>query len=64
MGLACRLAFSLSGSAVGELSHYKVRLTPTRVLLEVSRRREPIAGEPVQKRLGGLAAAMDRNGYW
>jgi exopolyphosphatase/guanosine-5'-triphosphate,3'-diphosphate pyrophosphatase len=62
IGLAARLAFSLSGSAVGELSHYKIRLTPTRVLLEVSRRREPIAGEPVQKRLGALAAAMDRNG--
>ncbi|HEY1836493.1 MAG TPA: Ppx/GppA family phosphatase [Rhizomicrobium sp.] len=62
IGLAARLAFSLSGSAVGELSHYKLRLTPTRVLLEVSRRREPIASEPVQKRLGALAAALDRNG--
>jgi exopolyphosphatase/guanosine-5'-triphosphate,3'-diphosphate pyrophosphatase len=62
IGLAARLAFSLSGSAVGELAHYKLRLTPTRVLLDVSRRREPIAGEPVQKRLGALAAAMDRKG--
>lgn len=62
IGLAARLAFSLSGSAPGELSHYKLRLTPTRVLLEVSRRREPIAGEPVQKRLGALATAMGRKG--
>jgi exopolyphosphatase / guanosine-5'-triphosphate,3'-diphosphate pyrophosphatase len=62
IGLAARLAFSLSGSSTGELSHYKLRLTPTRVLLDVSRRREPIAGEPVQKRLGALAAALDRKG--
>lgn len=62
VGLAARLAFSLSGSAPGELSHYKLRLTPTRVLLEISRRREPIAGEPVQKRLGALATALDRKG--
>ncbi len=62
IGLAARLAFSLTGSATGELSHYKLRLTPTRVLLEVSRRREPIAGEPVQKKLGALATALGRKG--
>jgi hypothetical protein len=32
------------------------------VVLEVPRRREPIASEPVQKRLGALADAMDRRG--
>ena len=62
IGLACRLGFSLSASAVGELSHYRLRLTPTRVLLEVSRRREAIAGEPVQKRLGTLAQVLGRKG--
>jgi len=62
LGIAARLAFALSASAVGELKHYKLRVTPTRVLLEVSRRREAIAGEPVQKRLGELAAAMGRKG--
>ncbi len=62
IGLAARLAFSLSASATGELSHYKLRLTPTRVLLEISRRREPITGEPVQKRLGALATALGRKG--
>lgn len=62
MGLAARLAFALSASAMGELPHYRLRMTPTRVLLEVSRRREMIAGEPVQKRLGALASAYGRKG--
>ncbi len=62
LGLAARLAFALSASAVGELPHYKLRMTPTRVLLEVPSRRETVAGEPVQKRLGALAAAFDRKG--
>jgi exopolyphosphatase/guanosine-5'-triphosphate,3'-diphosphate pyrophosphatase len=62
MGLAARLAFSLSASAAGELPHYRLRMTPTRILLEISRRREMIAGEPVQKRLGVLAAVFGRKG--
>jgi len=62
IGLAARLGFALSASAVGELSHYRLRTTPTRVVLEISRRREMIAGEPVQKRLGEVAAAFGRKG--
>ena len=62
IGLAARLAFALSASAPGALPHYKMRMTPTKVILEVPRRREAIAGEPVQKRLGALAEAFDRNG--
>jgi exopolyphosphatase/guanosine-5'-triphosphate,3'-diphosphate pyrophosphatase len=62
MGLAARLAFALSASAVGELPYYTLRLTPSRILLNVPARRETIAGEPVQKRLGALAAAFDRKG--
>jgi exopolyphosphatase/guanosine-5'-triphosphate,3'-diphosphate pyrophosphatase len=62
LGLAARFAFELSASATGELSHYKLRMTPTRVLLEVPRRREMIVGEPAQKRLGALAAAFGRKG--
>ena len=42
--------------------HTKLRLTPGKVLLDVPRRREALAGEPVQKRLGALAAALDRKG--
>lgn len=62
IGLAARLAFALTASAVGELPHYRLRMTPTRVLLDVSRRRENIAGEPVQKRLGALANCFGRKG--
>ncbi len=62
LGLTARFAFELSASAVGELSHYRLRMTPTRVLLEVPRRREMIVGEPAQKRLGALAAAFGRKG--
>ncbi len=62
IGLAARLAFALSASSKGELPHYRLRMTPTRVLLEITHRRGAIAGEPVQKRLGALATAFDRNG--
>jgi exopolyphosphatase / guanosine-5'-triphosphate,3'-diphosphate pyrophosphatase len=62
LGLAWRFAFSLSSSASGELANYRLRVTPAKVVLEVPRRRESIAGEPVQKRLGELADAMDRKG--
>ncbi len=62
LGLAWRFAFSLSASAAGELGHYRLRLTPSKVVLEVPGKREAIASEPVQKRLGALAEAMDRRG--
>lgn len=62
LGLAARLGFALSASAPGELPHYDLQLTPARVLLEVPRRREPVAGEPVQKRLSELARILDRKG--
>ena len=62
LGLAWRFAFSLSASAAGELAHYRLRMTPAKVILEVPTRREAIAGEPVQKRLGELADALGRKG--
>ncbi|MBV9549009.1 MAG: hypothetical protein JO256_04980, partial [Alphaproteobacteria bacterium] len=62
LGLTWRFAFSLSASAAGELASYRLRLTPAKVVLEVPRRREAIASEPVQKRLGALADAMGRRG--
>jgi exopolyphosphatase/guanosine-5'-triphosphate,3'-diphosphate pyrophosphatase len=62
LGLAWRFAFSLSASAAGELSNYRLRMTPSKVILEVPTRREAIAGEPVQKRLGELADALGRKG--
>jgi exopolyphosphatase / guanosine-5'-triphosphate,3'-diphosphate pyrophosphatase len=62
LGLAWRFAFSLSASAAGELSNYRLRMTPSKVILEVPTRREAIAGEPVQKRLGELADVLGRKG--
>jgi exopolyphosphatase/guanosine-5'-triphosphate,3'-diphosphate pyrophosphatase len=62
LGLAWRFAFSLSASAAGELAQYRLRMTPSKVILEVPTRREAIAGEPVQKRLGVLADMLGRKG--
>jgi exopolyphosphatase/guanosine-5'-triphosphate,3'-diphosphate pyrophosphatase len=62
LGLTWRFAFSLSATAAGELANYKLRVTPAKVILEVPRKREAIASEPVQKRLGVLADGMDRRG--
>jgi exopolyphosphatase/guanosine-5'-triphosphate,3'-diphosphate pyrophosphatase len=62
LGLAWRFAFSLSSSAAGELANYRLRMTPSKVVLEVPTRREAIAGEPVQRRLGELADALGRKG--
>ncbi|HET7086419.1 MAG TPA: Ppx/GppA family phosphatase, partial [Rhizomicrobium sp.] len=60
LGLAWRFAFSLSASAAGELANYRLRMTPSKVILDVPSRREAIAGEPVQRRLGELANALGR----
>jgi exopolyphosphatase/guanosine-5'-triphosphate,3'-diphosphate pyrophosphatase len=62
LGLTWRFAFSLSASAAGELPNYRLRMTPSKVVLEVPTRREAIAGEPVQRRLGELADALGRKG--
>jgi exopolyphosphatase/guanosine-5'-triphosphate,3'-diphosphate pyrophosphatase len=62
IGLAARLGFALSASAVGELPHFRLRLTSSKVILEVPSSRRAIAGDPVRKRLNTLAAAMGRKG--
>lgn len=62
IGLACRFGFALSASSPGMLAHCKLRLTPAKIVLDLPRRQEAIAGEPVQKRLGALAAAFGRKG--
>jgi exopolyphosphatase / guanosine-5'-triphosphate,3'-diphosphate pyrophosphatase len=61
IGLTARLAFDLSGSAAGELAYYRLRLTPTKVILEVPKRRSAIADDAVGRRLGALGEVMDRN---
>jgi exopolyphosphatase / guanosine-5'-triphosphate,3'-diphosphate pyrophosphatase len=62
IGFAARLAFDLSGSAPGELSNYRLRATPQKVVLEVPARRGMVADETVLRRLGALASVMDRKG--
>ncbi len=62
VGLACRLAFALTASAVGALPLYRLKMTAAKIVLELPRQHELIAGEPVQKRLGALAAAFGRKG--
>ncbi|GAA0542688.1 exopolyphosphatase [Rhizomicrobium palustre] len=61
IGLAARLAFDLSASSAGELGHYRLRLTPSKVILEIPKRRGAIADDAVGKRLGALGGAFDRN---
>ncbi|MDR3528028.1 MAG: Ppx/GppA family phosphatase [Rhizomicrobium sp.] len=61
IGLAARLAFDLSASAAGELGHYRLRLTPSKVILEIPQRRGAVADDAVGKRLGALGGAFDRN---
>jgi len=62
MGLAGRLAFSLTAASAGALQNYRLKMTPAKIVLEIPRRQEAIAGEAVQKRLGTLAAAFGRKG--
>jgi exopolyphosphatase / guanosine-5'-triphosphate,3'-diphosphate pyrophosphatase len=62
IGLASRLAFDLSPAAPGELGLYRLKTTPAKVVLEVPARRDMVADETVQRRLGALAGAMDRKG--
>jgi exopolyphosphatase/guanosine-5'-triphosphate,3'-diphosphate pyrophosphatase len=60
IGMAARVAFDLSASAPGELPSYRLRLTPTKVILEVPKRRSVIADDTVSRRLASLASVMDR----
>jgi exopolyphosphatase/guanosine-5'-triphosphate,3'-diphosphate pyrophosphatase len=60
IGMAARVAFDLSASASGELPNYRLRLTPTKVILEVPKRRSAIADDTVSRRLASLASVMDR----
>ena len=66
MGLACRLAFALSGSSVGALPRYALRMTPGKIVLDVPRRDEAIAVELLEqaaneRRLAGADLAGDHD---
>lgn len=60
IGLASRLAFDLSAAAAGELAYYRLRITPSKLFLEVPKRRSPVADDAVGKRMFALGEAMDR----
>lgn len=60
IGLAARLGFALSGSAVRQLPDYRLRLGENRLALNIPSARKAVAGEPVQKRLAALAQAWGR----
>jgi exopolyphosphatase/guanosine-5'-triphosphate,3'-diphosphate pyrophosphatase len=62
MGLVARLGFALSGCASGELTHYRFKLTPGRLFLQVPASRQAMVSDPVPKRLSALAAAFGRKG--
>jgi exopolyphosphatase/guanosine-5'-triphosphate,3'-diphosphate pyrophosphatase len=62
IGLAARLGFALSSSAVGELPRYSLESAGQRFVLEIPRSRAAVGGEPVQKRVTALAQALDRRG--
>jgi exopolyphosphatase/guanosine-5'-triphosphate,3'-diphosphate pyrophosphatase len=62
VGLAARLGFWLSASATGELAQYRLRMTPSRIILEVPRRLDVNAGEATLKRVSSLAASFGRKG--
>jgi exopolyphosphatase/guanosine-5'-triphosphate,3'-diphosphate pyrophosphatase len=62
IGLAARLGFWLSASAPAELASYGLRMTPSRIILEIPRRLEANAGEATLKRVQALAASFDRKG--
>jgi exopolyphosphatase/guanosine-5'-triphosphate,3'-diphosphate pyrophosphatase len=62
IGLAARLGFALSASAVGELPHYQLKMTSGKVVLRVPGSRRAVASDPVQKRLSALAASLGRKG--
>jgi exopolyphosphatase/guanosine-5'-triphosphate,3'-diphosphate pyrophosphatase len=60
IGLAARLGFELSAAAEGELGQYRLRLTPSKLILDVPKRRSAIANDAVARRMGALGAAFDR----
>ena len=62
IGLTARLGFWLSASAAPELANYRLRMTPTRIILEMPRRLEMNAGDAASKRVTSLAAAFGRKG--
>ena len=60
LGLALRLAFTLSGATTGMLPKTRFDVTKNNVTLMVPRKYEALLGEVVGKRLAALARALGR----
>ncbi len=60
VGLASRLAYSLTSSIEGELPHMPLKLTSETVTLQIPPKRKALMGETVAKRLDQLAEAFGR----
>jgi exopolyphosphatase/guanosine-5'-triphosphate,3'-diphosphate pyrophosphatase len=61
LGLALRLAYTLSGGADGVLTDTRLRLGAKRLTLVVAKRRAQFLGELVERRLQQLASACNRS---
>ncbi|MDO8838220.1 MAG: exopolyphosphatase [Parvibaculum sp.] len=62
LGLALRLAFTLSGATMGMLPKTRLEAGKNALTLVVPKRHEPLIGEIVVKRLGALARTIGRKG--
>lgn len=62
LGLALRLAHTISGSAPGLLQRTHLKLTRARLILEVPRERDAFVGETVERRLKTLGRVMGLDG--
>jgi len=60
LGLALRLAFTLSGATMGMLPKTRFEIGKNSVALIVPKKYEPLVGEIVSKRLSALARALGR----
>ena len=62
VGLALRLAYSLSGATPGLLRQTGLLLTSTQVRLQLPKSNEVLYGEAVERRLESLAKALGKSG--
>lgn len=60
LGLALRLAFTLSGGAPDVLRRAHLRVERTKISLVIARAHRALVAEAVERRLAALAAAFDR----